>query len=791
MSDAKCLRTSFYSLTGDFSSGNETSISRIEIPMFQRDYAQGRNSKAVDRIRSKFLEALKQAIADSEGPAVGLDFIYGGVEKGILQPLDGQQRLTTLFLLHWYIASRSGRLGDESGWKRFSYSTRQSARLFCERLVAHELPEEALPSEWIRDQPWYLFVWRHDPTVQSMLVMLDEIHAAFGDVDSHHAWSRLTDKDNPAVWFLLLPLSGLGTDPTKDMRPEDLYIKMNSRGRPLTEFENFKAHFQSTIAWSEQAEEFSKKTDADWSDLLWHMRGDDGVIDDEFIRYFDFITEVCEWHDGRNSEVDGRNSGEAGNRLDERAREIFGAENPNRQRHLDFLFKAFDVWTEHETSSVFERIFYGGTGGHQNGQKVRLFFNSSSDDAAELDLFYACCQSFGELRGSKGRVFTLAQTVLLFAMIVHLSESTEHFCQRVRVLRNLVEASTNELRPDRMPSILTEVERYVREGDLSVIETLNQAQKADEVEKAQFLTTHPDLREAMYALEDHELLRGSITAFELAADGFERRASCFERLMSQADEWPRLLGALLAVGEYQRQRSNSRPFLFGTDSQRHDAAWRELLTGPSRNKMQTTRRVLCEFLDRMGGTEPVGMTAAMDAIVDEYLAACGARQQFDWRYYMVKYWRMRGDGSSTYYAERDPNMDRLTMGYSLCMLRAGRPQLHGYYSDPYLLAIKYEVENPELIREPNRFSGYETAARVMRLTRSGIGIRCVSIGFELWPPEDEPDDPRFLAACAELRCDENRRMPVHQTEVGGMMIDSEDRIVRGTAIVSRLLEAGL
>ncbi len=42
------------------------------------------------------------------------------------------------------------------------------------------LPDgEAEPSEWIKDQPWYLFLWRHDPTIQSMLVMIDAIHERF------------------------------------------------------------------------------------------------------------------------------------------------------------------------------------------------------------------------------------------------------------------------------------------------------------------------------------------------------------------------------------------------------------------------------------------------------------------------------------------------------------------------------------------------------------------------------------------------------------------------------------
>ncbi len=42
---------------------------------------------------------------------------------------------------------------------------------------------------------------------------------------------------------------------------EDLYIKMNSRGKPLTEFENFKARFEQDIGHSARADEFAHKID--------------------------------------------------------------------------------------------------------------------------------------------------------------------------------------------------------------------------------------------------------------------------------------------------------------------------------------------------------------------------------------------------------------------------------------------------------------------------------------------------------------------------------------------------
>ena len=73
-------------------------LQKIIIPIIQRDYAQGRDDVDVRRIRGRFLEALYRAVTEIP---ITLDFVYGDIDlNGVMTPLDGQQRLTTLFLLH-------------------------------------------------------------------------------------------------------------------------------------------------------------------------------------------------------------------------------------------------------------------------------------------------------------------------------------------------------------------------------------------------------------------------------------------------------------------------------------------------------------------------------------------------------------------------------------------------------------------------------------------------------------------------------------------------------------------
>ena len=83
----------------DFTDGQETvSLKKIIIPIIQRDYAQGRLDPDINRVRERFLSSLYDAIVETP---ITLDFVYGDIdEEGVMTPLDGQQRLTTLFLLH-------------------------------------------------------------------------------------------------------------------------------------------------------------------------------------------------------------------------------------------------------------------------------------------------------------------------------------------------------------------------------------------------------------------------------------------------------------------------------------------------------------------------------------------------------------------------------------------------------------------------------------------------------------------------------------------------------------------
>jgi uncharacterized protein with ParB-like and HNH nuclease domain len=87
----------------------------IRIPRIQRAYAQGRKNEFF--IRNSFLNDLFATLREND--LLELNYVYGNVVKDkqgtplLFELLDGQQRITTLFLLHWYIACRENWLNDK------------------------------------------------------------------------------------------------------------------------------------------------------------------------------------------------------------------------------------------------------------------------------------------------------------------------------------------------------------------------------------------------------------------------------------------------------------------------------------------------------------------------------------------------------------------------------------------------------------------------------------------------------------------------------------------------------
>lgn len=307
----------------------------IEIPPIQRDYAQGRKSERIQNIRTRFMNSIFAALKSNT--PLRLDFIYGKIygirneeehrrnkqainsllmsvkdyatsidltfddfkisdkstnieDLVYLIPLDGQQRLTALFLLHWYLSKRLGLKESMSVLKRFKYKTRKSSLSFISLLCSDiTIDFKNSLDEEIKNHEHFSNTWIDDPTVTSILEVLKTIHEIFkmeSDHDIANYWHRLTiDK---LIFFDFLDLKDFNLS-------DELYVKMNARGKQLSEFENFKAWLigeieKREIFESRIWEKYLSQFDIQWNDIFWDSK-ESGVydIDDVYLNSFKLL----------------------------------------------------------------------------------------------------------------------------------------------------------------------------------------------------------------------------------------------------------------------------------------------------------------------------------------------------------------------------------------------------------------------------------------------------------------------------------------------------------------------
>ena len=783
---------------------NGLQVQAIEIPLIQRDYAQGRTSPQVQQIRERFITSLCDALDNPGG--IDLDFVFGDVvEKDngnqkvpTLYPLDGQQRLTTLFLLHCYLAWHIPETNALTlPWHAFSYATRPGARAFCQFLTICRPTDMAQTtvSGWLKDQASYLPTWKHDPTIQGMLVMLDALHARYRDapMDKRLAhWARLTDVAHPAIRFHLLPIPSTSENNT-------LYVKMNSRGKPLTEFENFKAELETLMRANpaipaEALHAFTQSIDTVWADLFWHYRDKDHQIDEQVMRYLRFLAEVWAWKQGIHVNHQSTNDAQELVRL---AQEFFGVQSPNTAQAgecLNWITQALDVWLESEAdglrkpkaiNTLFAQLFTREAHSASGPLRIFNFGEFGADPVVGVDMLHACCWLYGT--GS----WKLPHTVLMYGVLQGLKNGTPlpDLHHRLRLLRNLIEASRSEVRADNtrnnMPALLREVE-YIMTGEpLTEIKTFNQVQVRNEQAKQKLVEAHPTLQDTVYRLEDHELLRGGLTAFDLnpAQDAvtFSTRAAQFSRLFDK-DFFCLASAALLAKGNkgrgYERERrSGYRLTYLGAPRQRQAGLWEDHWRIRYNEQSHPSSAALMSLLDDMAtGHSP-------QTVVDAFFTTPGTAK--DWRYYIAKYEVMRGEDlefAGSYVLA--PHS-----GYAICIPKSAFCDNRSDHHDGYLLALaKLADIVPANPGWPRCFPGYEDNARYLELPLSRIKIQCVDSGWEFSNlPEDTAQRQKFDAVMQSHPRYQNLLYAVPQSNG----CDIEDRIELGAQLLRELVAAGM
>lgn len=480
----------------------------VRIPILQRDYAQGREENI--SICKNFLKAIKDSIQSDQ--TINLDFIYGNVDNGAFLPLDGQQRLTTLFLLHWYACEKEHSAEEHrKTLKRFSYETRLSSRRFCESLLDNMIlvdHSESSISEQILDSKWFYLSWKQDPTIRAMLRTIDLIHASFNDVDG--LWRALVDQRDIVFHLLILENFGLS---------DDLYIKMNARGRLLTPFENLKAEIQDKAIKSnwetskKEYDKFSYKIDGNWTDFLWQNYNRHHSVDSA---HMNFITTLIMTALPVGQVLKGAERIEVIRKLNvtNSARDLINYIDQDTFDYICTVYELYAHLTENQDVPALNLILWR----HE----------------PEKDLLNQIL--LGYYTSYTHKVLFYAQTRYLLSNPTIQQTRYEEW---MRVVRNIV--SRADLTPDgkrsdivRSPEAFNGAIALINEiadgcGDIynylcnaNISSSFAREQVKEEILKANIIQTFPEYKQLIFDTEDNELLRGKIM-FALECAGYQTK----------------------------------------------------------------------------------------------------------------------------------------------------------------------------------------------------------------------------------------------------------------------------
>lgn len=266
----------------------------IEIPIIQRDYAQGR--KNAKEIRNDFLKDIFAHLNNNQ--AMKLSFVYGTTNGSMFVPYDGQQRLTLVYLLTLFLSAYCEDWDSVKKLSRFNYYTRDHATSFCQFLTGFDtefedekknvfqrirVQDNRNIAERIKNDSSFFGSWIYEPTVSSMIVVLQSIQEEFMNVTEKMNHDERISKakfflnqiDNGKIFF----------DWCSIQASDNIYIKMNGRGKPLSAFDNFKNTLyaelcklrKNAVENGETAKviflsDFEVKMDGVWTDLFWKNR---------------------------------------------------------------------------------------------------------------------------------------------------------------------------------------------------------------------------------------------------------------------------------------------------------------------------------------------------------------------------------------------------------------------------------------------------------------------------------------------------------------------------------------
>ena len=231
-----------YSLKEIFSGEND----KIIIPDLQRDYCWGNpfSKDSEESLVDSFLESIFNVYKQNPDKDITMGLIYGYYDElkpYHLQLCDGQQRLTTLFLImgviNRYVDNKyrellisNFELHEDDKEPHLLYGIRESSLYFLSDLTTHYFLEAKVSYNEIKSQFWFLNSYNQDPTILSILRALDTIETRL------KGFEQIEKLGN----YLQEHLKFLFYDMSDRQNGEETFVVINTTGEPLSANQNLK-----------------------------------------------------------------------------------------------------------------------------------------------------------------------------------------------------------------------------------------------------------------------------------------------------------------------------------------------------------------------------------------------------------------------------------------------------------------------------------------------------------------------------------------------------------------------
>jgi len=255
---------------------------RIIIPDLQRDYCWGNPSNDKSLAHGFVSSLLENPTAENEQLSLGL--IYGYEEiTGHVNLCDGQQRLTTLFLLLGML----NRKCDNKYWKYLvtpqkeeverepflQYAIRESTLYFINDLCAHFfIGSSSEGTASIKEQPWYFRDYDTDPSIQSMLRTLCSIEEILQTVPSECQPETIAERVLHDYTFQYYNMDNRQSG-------EETFVLINTTGEPLSVTQNLKPKYlYAQTANDENACSLLAEKWEEWETWFWQNRRGNGEL---------------------------------------------------------------------------------------------------------------------------------------------------------------------------------------------------------------------------------------------------------------------------------------------------------------------------------------------------------------------------------------------------------------------------------------------------------------------------------------------------------------------------------